>query len=278
MTKLFGEYLVEKGHINKSTLLNALVQQIKSVPSVTEIVFEKNLMDHDNILKALLIQHQKQNSFIDAARELNLWNENIQKEVERHITHTKTPLGEILVKTGVVSLDVIADALDVFLTETKFSQEPPKSEVVPIVQNTDSQNTPTGSVEYTTYFDQFTLETYLELKILLTFSHHQPLTQNVIARAIDTLQVYKGTARFVTLPKSELIIDNMLKVLFDMQNKEVEKVDSKEITKLEEYELFTLEVLWQIREELENKKFEDQIISEFSLNPKIEQISAGVSL
>lgn len=271
MTKLFGEYLVEKGHLTKSSLLEALVQQIKTIPSITEVIFNEKLMDHEKHLQILLQQHQKKIGFIEAAKQLNLWSDELHSEVDKYITQKKIPLGEILVKSGTITLDVIAEALDIFLTETKFIPEEKQKQIVASGNSTGNFNK-----DLSTYFEQFSLETYLELKILLTLSHHKPLSLAVITKAMDTLQIYKGTARFMELPKSEMIISGMLKNLELISAQDPSLLSTEKIDTLEGYELNALEVLWQIREELENKKEEEMIIKEFNLTSIIDQILQGV--
>jgi hypothetical protein len=281
MTKLFGEYLVEKGHLSKSGLLTALVQQIKTIPSITEVIFDQGLMEHESMLKVLLHQHHNKLGFAEAAKQLNLWTPEIHNQLDKHIVESKIPLGEILVNSGTVSLDVIAEALDVFLTETKFAPEEKQKQQEKQEQQVNQEQQPQAAPapkDLTTYFEQFSLENYLELKILLSLSHHKPLTEALIAKAIDTLQLYKGTARFVSLPQSEVIIAAMLASFEELSGKDLSTVPADRLLLVEDFELKTLDVLWQIREELENQKTEEDIIKEFNLASSIELIRQGLKL
>ena len=281
MTKLFGEYLVEKGYLSESALLTALIQQLKTIPSITELVFEKKIMHHDQILNILLLQHHKKSGFIESAKELNLWTSAIQNEVENEISRVKIPLGEVLVRSGVVSLEVIAEALDCFLTETKLQPEGEKKSITDTCNESlrkENQIQASSESQIKTYFEQFTLEKYLELKVLLTLSHHNPLTQEVITKAMKNLQEYKNIVSLAILPKSELVIENMLKSLEELILRNDTSLTPDEMTRIENYELSAFEVLWQIREELENKKSEDQIVQEFTLTSALDKIIKGVIL
>lgn len=90
--KTFGAYLVEKGLINTGDLVSALVEQMKSLPSVCEVVFEKEILDKEKILAVLNTQTEKKTDFRTAAQSLSLWSEDkegvLQKEIQgRRKTH-----------------------------------------------------------------------------------------------------------------------------------------------------------------------------------------------
>ncbi|MDH4467656.1 MAG: hypothetical protein QE271_06315 [Bacteriovoracaceae bacterium] len=278
MTMLFGEYLVEKGHLSKSALLAALVMQIKSIPSIVEVLFDKGLMDHESLLKILVQQHHSKSGFVEAAKHLKLWTKEIHDQVDKHIVQIKIPLGEILVKSGIVSLDIIADSLDYFLTETKFAPDALHKQInaaPPVVAVVSGSS---AAKDLNTYFEQFSLDSYLELKTLLTLSHHKPLSPSIISKVFDSLQLYKGTTRFVGLPKSELVIGHMLKGLEKLIGEDLSMFALEKMNIIEDYELKALDILWQIREELENQKEEDSIIQEFNLAALLEKLGQGVKL
>lgn len=277
MTKLFGEYLVEKGHLSKSKLLGALIDQIKTIPSVAEIVYENSLMDHEVMLQVLLYQHCHKIGFIEAAKQLSFWTTEIHDQLDKIIMQKKVPLGEILVKSGTVSLDIIAEALDVFLTDTRFnSQQADKQPKASLVEKKIAETAGVASGSLITYFELFSLDRYLEFKILLSLSEYRPLTQPVVSKAIGALRLCLETVRLVGLPKSEIIITAMLRLLEEIDVSNLEKISLENLVVIEGFELKSLDVLWQIREELENKKDEDSIVKEFNLLSSIELISQGV--
>ena len=60
--KLFGEFLIEKNVIGNETLAKALVMQIKSLPSIPEVVLESNLLTVDQLLSVLRLQQGKRDA------------------------------------------------------------------------------------------------------------------------------------------------------------------------------------------------------------------------
>lgn len=291
MTKLFGEYLLEKGIVKKTELLTALVRQIKSTPTPLEVAFEKNLLDHDTLLKILLHQHYHRVSFFEALHSVGITNVSLISEIEKHITQVKEPLGEILIKMGAANLDSIADALDNFLTETKFEPESKKQEesISAKVGSNEhsldgSQNllhsTPLdgGSTQSTiaTFLEQFSLESYLELKILFSLTSNLGSIDKFVPKAIDILQVLRGAARFVNLNHSEQIIKSMITILEKIHNNGSTTLSNDELTKIENYILDALDFLSLIREMLEEGKSEDIQKSDPAWSAKYEAICKGL--
>ena len=73
--KLFGEYLVEKKIVTADALAKALVQQIKSLPSLVEIVYEQQWMKPMDLIMVLKTQHRNHASFLETEiKSANLIN------------------------------------------------------------------------------------------------------------------------------------------------------------------------------------------------------------
>src|SRR3989338_6831386 len=101
--KLFGEYLIEKGIIDEGTLVDALVEQIRSLPSTAEVVWTQKLLKPADVLNVFKCETQNGASFVDAARSLDCWNDALDASVKAHLKKVRVPLGQILVSRGALS-------------------------------------------------------------------------------------------------------------------------------------------------------------------------------
>lgn len=115
--KYFGEYLVDKGVIKEEGLLEALFEQAREVPFMSELAFKSRIISNDSILKALVIQAEKRIDFKEACVSLNLWTDEIELKILSELNKARKPLGYYLVKNGNADLSSITKALDEFLSK-----------------------------------------------------------------------------------------------------------------------------------------------------------------
>jgi hypothetical protein len=115
--KFFGDYLVEKKLISEETLADALVRQVRALPSTAEVVHEKKLISPEKLLQIFRLQTKTHAGFIEAASELKAWSDQIQTEVEDHLATIRPPLGQVLVESGKMTAQQIMNALDEFISE-----------------------------------------------------------------------------------------------------------------------------------------------------------------
>jgi len=112
--KFFGEYLVEKGLIEKSQLVDALIEQIEQQPSIVRCVRDGNLLSTDEILETLKFQIEHQLSFLEAAKKLSFWTEEKTAALVTGLSVNRLPLGEILVSKKILDVVTLTRALDDF--------------------------------------------------------------------------------------------------------------------------------------------------------------------
>lgn len=170
--KYFGEYLVSKGIVNEDCLVETLITQVRGLPSVAEILFEKKALPAKTFLRAFEVQHEKKVDFRQACRELSVWTEDLDALVAKAVQERKTPLGQLLVKEGHTDITTLTKALDEFL-----SRLPTPSPKVP--QGSPSLNAPQGSpsVEATPQLDSLTPDASLSTA---------PVVEAVISSAPST--------------------------------------------------------------------------------------------
>ncbi len=125
--KLFGEYLVEGGHVKADDLVKALVQQQKLAKSPAEVVFESKILSAADILLVMGEQSRNQIEFRRAASEIGKWNAEFEKKLDQGLRQSRPPIGEILVKNGATTYEILTRALDEFLSS--HVNEAPKAQV-----------------------------------------------------------------------------------------------------------------------------------------------------
>lgn len=283
--KLFGEYLIDKGIISKGDLVKALIIQLESTPSVTEAVYKNGLRNTDEFFEIFQIQFKKKTGFIEAARELGLWDDKVQSSVEKYIASTRIPLGEILVQTGLAEIETISHALDDFLAGVEVVPVATQ-EIIPSDESKDNDflselasienevlNNPEPSNPHSAYFEYFTLDLFLELTSLLSFEQAGTFSSERINEIINIFRTLKGSARFANLYKSEKLISSIETKFQAVLKVGVEKMTPALMIKLENHSKRYLDVLWSICEELQNNLNEDESIRTRNLETTYKQLS-----
>lgn len=113
----FGQYLVQKGLVQKEGLVRALVEQTSWAVSPQQIVFEYKLMSAEQILEVFQEQFKSKKSFIESAKKLGYWKEVFDEEIEARQMLERVPLGQVLVKLGLLTQEQATSALDDFLSQ-----------------------------------------------------------------------------------------------------------------------------------------------------------------
>ncbi len=112
---LFGEYLVQKGLLSAPTVLELLIDQIKSQPSVAQIILDHNLLTVPQQLEALRVQSRTGWDYQQACVDLNLWSEDIASTIVQKSHLSRQPLGQLIVSKGLMSFGELTKVLDEFV-------------------------------------------------------------------------------------------------------------------------------------------------------------------
>lgn len=115
--KLFGEFLVEKGHIQEDILVQAIVQQVSLLPSAPEIILQRKLLPHNQLLAILKHQAQWQTDFSMSAQALGLWSPELRSAILKSIAEVRMPLGQILINMGALEAEALPHLLDEYFVE-----------------------------------------------------------------------------------------------------------------------------------------------------------------
>ncbi len=154
--KLFGEYLIEKNIVSTEQMVAALIRQTSKMPGMAEIAYNKKLLRPDQIFKILKLQNLSRSGFIEAARELNIWNDSVAEKFEKSLDEVRTPLVQVLIEMEAVKAETVTHALDEFLgdaqdqyTENQLSNQTRESiesasiKDTPITENSEEVTTQT---------------------------------------------------------------------------------------------------------------------------------------
>jgi HPt (histidine-containing phosphotransfer) domain-containing protein len=226
-------------------LVQALVEQSKTLPSVCEIVLKKNLLNSDQLLT--IFRHQVNNkfSFIQAAKELDLWNDQIDTQVTDHLDAIRIPLGEILVKIGPLTLNQLVLAFDEFLPEreqsagTKLQEKEIKKPSQP----------PLSEGDYAPYCDCF--DPNLRNKLdSMSLGEQQNLE---IKGTIEEIHRLKGAARLVNAAHSAALLESLEKLLSAALTINFSKLDLKLTTTFKNLYKKAIELIWNAQEALKLK-------------------------
>ena len=115
--KLFGEFLVERGIITQFQLLEALIDQMRVLPPVCELVFQSKILTDEANLKILKEQSVRQTGYVEAASSLGFWTPEIATKLEELSAKQRIPLGAILIRKGFSKTENLSKALDEFVEE-----------------------------------------------------------------------------------------------------------------------------------------------------------------
>src|SRR4051812_38670100 len=112
---LFGEYLIQQGLVQADHILVALIEQLRTIPSTCELVFECQLIEPEAIFRALTYQQRHGIDFQSSAEALGIWSSEVAARVNSELQKRRRPLGEILVQKGFLSLQTLSSALDSYV-------------------------------------------------------------------------------------------------------------------------------------------------------------------
>lgn len=118
MEIMFGEFLIEEKLLNQEQLLEAIIEQLQSIPSVPEVMFESNIIPKSDLLRILLHQKYEGSEFLVSAKTLGFWSPSISQQVLKKLENIQKPLGEVLIQKGFIDLESLSKTFVKYL-ETK---------------------------------------------------------------------------------------------------------------------------------------------------------------
>jgi hypothetical protein len=135
---IFSDYLIEKKLVKQTDILQSLVQQNLSTPSLFQICFDHKLLDESQLLSVYRCQISKRCSTQIAMEHLGFWSPILEKRIKELVDDKRSSLGQILITQGKIKAEVFFTALDDYAHEKKEDTEPPKSEARNILPDLNS--------------------------------------------------------------------------------------------------------------------------------------------
>ena len=276
----FGEYLVSKGHIKPEALVDALIEQTKESPSIAEVARNQQLYSDEDFLNIFSVQSKKNTDFKSAAIELNLWSPEVEQKVDSEIIKTRTPIGQILTKRKAISFDVLTKALDDFLGTLK-EPEPttspsatiaPSSEPLPSINPSTESLTTTGftfhkidpslAAEYCDFVDPAQLQRIVSsVNTIPSENLGEPDASGLLKELLHSLHRMKGMARCVRASISEILLEEMQKVILSAL-KNPSSFSPDKIKTFKDQCLIALEIILQIRDLIRSQHSEEGAMSD----------------
>lgn len=214
--KTFSEYLVEQGHISADQLAGVLVQQIKSMPTVCEVVYNQKLLSSEQTLQALNHQMKTGCEFIKACEALGFWSQDMASQVAQALSSHRVPVAQLLQKEKLVTLDVLVGALDNYLSENAeapaivaIAEKAVVAEAAMVESHLEVQVASLGEVtdsvgaDSNHFFDFYT-QSAQSVMVTLTRDWNQS-DMDVTSALIDRVHGLAGAARFAKLDELEAI-------------------------------------------------------------------------
>lgn len=121
--KLFGQYLVEKGHVTQRQLLECLIEQSNLMHSVPKVCLEHSLLEDKDIFDILRQQAYSKKDFVTIATDMGLWTDEKQKKLEEESQKSRPLIGELLLSKGYLQAEKMSNILAEFFQAYEAEKE-----------------------------------------------------------------------------------------------------------------------------------------------------------
>lgn len=116
MTKYFFEYLLERQMVDKAKVIDAFVQQAKSIPSQLEILKESNFFSEEELLNIITLQIDEKSSPFEIIQKYSLLNSDKLDSIQQMFQDKVRSLGSILIEQNILEQKNYFKALHKFCT------------------------------------------------------------------------------------------------------------------------------------------------------------------
>ena len=116
---MFGEYLVARNYVSSEDLFAALLEQMNALPPEIMILYQQQKITAAEGLKILVTQSEGNIEFRGAMTLLGLWRAEMDDIVLSELAKHRIPIGQILIRRGALSSEILGAALDDYFREKK---------------------------------------------------------------------------------------------------------------------------------------------------------------
>jgi len=279
--RFFGEYLVEKNILSTDQMIAALITQTNGIPTVAEIVHMKKLINAQDLMSIFKIQHENKSSFVEAAREIGVWNDQVQSEIDRHIQTVRVPIAQIIDDLKFAKIETIAKAFDEFLGEVQSNstkKEAPRNEVIVPAAAPAPEPVPAKS-NFDSYCALFTEEKKQGLVQALEQLKTGGVSVAILGTLNSNLNALVNAAEVVTAKESFGILTSMNAIISQLGKIPATSLNDELITKIGKVNLDAVELLWKFAQFLKTGKSDSVAVQDDpELKKEYEKVSGGVEL
>jgi hypothetical protein len=119
MTQLFTEYLIQQKQISKEQVVLAMIEQIRNIPSVAEIVYDNELLAKEEIYNIFSYCQKNGSEFCQTAQSLGYWSKELEERVEKEINKIRKPLADIFMQNEFITLENLTSHFVSYVEEVK---------------------------------------------------------------------------------------------------------------------------------------------------------------
>jgi hypothetical protein len=128
MSTFFSEHLMDKNLCSHEQIIEALLEQMRLLPSVASLLYERKLLTAVDLYQILNNQQRHQLDFCSSAKNLGLWNKFLEEKLAKIVQEQQKPLGEILVEKGVLTLEQLNEAFVSYAETYAGAKDKPQKE------------------------------------------------------------------------------------------------------------------------------------------------------
>lgn len=261
--KLFGEYLLESGLITEGQLLDAVFEQIKDLPTWAEVIRSRGWMSESDLLRIFATQAKCNLDFRVAAKQCDLWNDELDQKVEAELQKIRSPIGHILIRKGLISLDRLSSALTNFGELSKALAEIPKPEatLIPFPEaNASPVATDLPFIPEFCSIEGPVVGEYAELlnedkrgeieKTILQWESTQgEALEESLRNMYREYHTIKGSARFLKANLTEKLIHETEEIL-SLSTRFASRLNASDFERLTSVNLAVCDLIWELRDAL----------------------------
>jgi hypothetical protein len=307
--KLFGEYLIEKNIVSTEQMVAALIRQTSKMPGMAEIAYNKKLLRPDQIFKILKLQNLSRSGFIEAARELNIWNDSVAEKFEKSLDEVRTPLVQVLIEMEAVKAETVTHALDEFLgdaqdqyTENQLSNQTRESiesasiKDTPITEGSEEVKTqpdilseissqpdldpvninPEALADASPYCSIFTEEKKNQIENHFIQLENGGISIPVMNSIRENLQVLSTAARSAHAMMSASVLHGMIVMVDQILKTPANNISEDFISRIGKVNIEAINFLWRLSVKIQTGVSEENLIVEPQTKKQFEAIAAAV--
>ncbi len=109
--KLFGQYLIDKGHVSQKQLLECLIEQSNLMQSIPKLCFDHKILEENDIFEILKSQATSKKDFVTLATDMGLWSQEKQDKLEAESKKSRPKIGQLLIEKGIIPNEKLAQIL-----------------------------------------------------------------------------------------------------------------------------------------------------------------------